>query len=1140
MSKTKKIFLTLLTGAISLSAVYYGALIAIPNVVDLNKYKEQVSKQIETQTGFKVSCEDISFMKSLSPYLKIKMYHTIVLYPDDEIFIKLKNADLKVKIFPLIFKKIVIKDAKLTRPIINITLYKDLTTSLDKYINAQEPVLAGNYFLNSIISDTLCENYKIKFNDESINKTFYLEGNELVLKDIKLNDKAHLVLKGALYENKTEYLKYDLDLISTLTPKKKKFAFSPFKAIYDSDIKGEITGVLKYEKNNNLIGNISINNLYLKAEDTILSNNNATVIFKGEEAQIKSELHTSKTDIAKLEGKYNYGRKKYIELNANAKNVNLKNLYKLVSEVSKGLNIPNKYDGINITGLANADFSISSDFKKLKSSGTCEIKNTKIIYEKLPYKVENINANINFANNNINIENASLKVNTTPIKLTGKIDEHVNADLTASSENLDLKTITSIFLKDKEIPVNIVKGKLDFTSQITGNIEKTLNAKNLITIKDLKITDKKTNIPITSAKTTINADLTKTKYNGTIKLENLKTIYDKKQIEAPEFTVTFNEKDLKIPENQIKIINSPIQIKGEVKNYQTEPKINAEFSGKLSSFDAEKFVSEYIKQPHKAVGNLPVSGTITTQGNNTHIKMQLSADKNNYLSYTVIGELLNKPSVITFDGELNNKTLTIKELSLKENTQSKQNNINKIINISGQVINPAEPVLKNLRVQIPNTITASSNFLGGEDFSLNADLTLNNSINNPSVSGSAKIFYYNIKKYLTSIKNADISLSSQNIRVIAPDIQINTSKINLIADIAPEIKNNLIINNAQLNCSNLDLNSLYPIFEKNSNTLSNQMPTVKKGTATINNFQVLDLKAKDISNDFTIDKNILSIKNISGRAYGGSISGNINLDIPHNHLEIMLNGKNISMNESLYDLCKLSDNISGMADFNSNLSLLIGDYNSVIKSLNGKVDFKSVNGRMGTLGKFEHYLYAQNILYHGLLNTTLNRIAAALEKDNTAHYKYSEGGVLFQNGYMISNGIKTTGKDMSLYVTGRHNLLSNQANLDIYGRISDEIKNKLGQFGNVSISDLLSSPSQKRNDILIVNKEIIEKIPDLYNRAGGKTNTFKVNIFGDINSVNAINSFVWILPKEEPQQIIEQQEQEEKLPDFSDLQTESL
>ena len=80
-------------------------------------------------------------------------------------------------------------------------------------------------------------------------------------------------------------------------------------------------------------------------------------------------------------------------------------------------------------------------------------------------------------------------------------------------------------------------------------------------------------------------------------------------------------------------------------------------------------------------------------------------------------------------------------------------------------------------------------------------------------------------------------------------------------------------------------------------------------------------------------------------------------------------------------------------------------------------------------------------MYHGLINTTLNRIADALTKDNTAHYRFADGSVLFQNGYMITSSIKTTGTDMSLYVTGRHNLLTNQVNIDIYGRISDEIKN---------------------------------------------------------------------------------------------------
>ena len=65
---------------------------------------------------------------------------------------------------------------------------------------------------------------------------------------------------------------------------------------------------------------------------------------------------------------------------------------------------------------------------------------------------------------------------------------------------------------------------------------------------------------------------------------------------------------------------------------------------------------------------------------------------------------------------------------------------------------------------------------------------------------------------------------------------------------------------------------------------------------------------------------------------------------------------------------------------------------------------------------------------------------------------------------------------------------------------------------------------------MLVNKNIIDRIPDLYNKSVEKTNTFKVNIYGGINSLNAINSFMWLFPKEE---ILKQQQ--EKLPDFSDM-----
>ena len=132
--------MAVLIGAVSFTVLYYAALFSLPNIIDLNKYKDDVAVEIEKQTGFKVSCENIEFKRTLTPYLKINMYHTLVLYPDNQEFLKLKNSELKVKILPLIFKKIVIKDAKFTRPIINVTLYKDFSTSLEKYFNSEENI----------------------------------------------------------------------------------------------------------------------------------------------------------------------------------------------------------------------------------------------------------------------------------------------------------------------------------------------------------------------------------------------------------------------------------------------------------------------------------------------------------------------------------------------------------------------------------------------------------------------------------------------------------------------------------------------------------------------------------------------------------------------------------------------------------------------------------------------------------------------------------------------------------------------------------------------------------------------------------------------------------------------------------------
>ena len=339
------------------------------------------------------------------------------------------------------------------------------------------------------------------------------------------------------------------------------------------------------------------------------------------------------------------------------------------------------------------------------------------------------------------------------------------------------------------------------------------------------------------------------------------------------------------------------------------------------------------------------------------------------------------------------------------------------------------------------------------------------------------------------------------------------------------------------------------MIKENTNPFANSKITVNKGIATINNFQVLDLKAKDISSDFSIEDNILKVKNISAKAYNGTITGDFNYDLPHGELYVMLKGKNVDLKSSLYDLCKIEDNLAGSADFTSNIGLTTGEYKNVLKSLNGQVDFKSYNGQMGTLGKFEYYLYAQNILYYGFMKANLNRIAEAITKTNTSQYNVAEGRFFLQNGYLITDNIKTQGHDMSLYLKGRHNLLSNQANIDIYGRISNEITSKLGNFGEVTIADLMnSSKSKYQKNVMAIQSEIAEKIPPLYNAYTDKTNMFKVNIFGNLDALNAINSFMWIIPEKQvdklqqqdtvKEDVIKQPEKENEqnnLPDFSDI-----
>ena len=115
----------------------------------------------------------------------------------------------------------------------------------------------------------------------------------------------------------------------------------------------------------------------------------------------------------------------------------------------------------------------------------------------------------------------------------------------------------------------------------------------------------------------------------------------------------------------------------------------------------------------------------------------------------IIKELLNKQSILNIDALIKDKDITIKDISLIEDVAQKNEPRMKL---AGQIINEKEPIFKNFRIQIPDVISASMNFLGGEEISFVGDIVVNDTLKNLDIKGNIKVYSYIIKKLYTAVK----------------------------------------------------------------------------------------------------------------------------------------------------------------------------------------------------------------------------------------------------------------------------------------------------------------------------------------------------------------------------------------------------
>ena len=1056
--------------------------------IDATRFVPQVEKQFEQDLGVKIHVERLIFQ--FGPSLKIKAPVMHLMYQDGQKFGQLDNVKFFVP-WSTLFKD----DVALKRIFADKFIVK--TTSSDKYLpQLLEKLNSKEYDMYPNIQ---IKNYNIGYKDNNINKSYTLIGNNLEM--IKLNSykNVKLVSDGEFLINDKDYIKYNVILTPNIDCEKNfksQLSFTEFaQQVENIDFHSDIMADLKIYTNNDeeilISGFANIDNISVLDKEKKNPKSFIYLTFLGNKTGILSNIYATQDKKIYAQGVINNSKKPEIDLKVKTDEIKLSDVYnkiKLFVDCSK-------YKVINtIDGTMLADFTVKGDLNKIKSNGFLKIKNAEIKAGSLSFK--DINADVDFSNNIISITNAVGYVNSAPIVLRGKFNKNLDLELLMSK--VQLKHL----LPDSS---GIENGIISLDAKINGTLDNIIHKEN-VQIENFKATKNKNTLTFDTLKVDTNKENVAYISNVICKPELTE------KIKMPLLKIIINENYLKIPETNIFMPNSKIQAKAEVTDYNTS---NFIFSSSFNGFVNSKDLSGISKVSAIYPVKLNISGTKETQ----NIEGQVQIIK---------ALLLNEPSLLNLNAKIENNTVKIDDLSLSAFNDNFNNNLklnlknNKKIIITGNIENPVQPVLKNIRIYIPQTVNLTFNDIIAQ---LKCDMFINGSISNPEIVGqiSAQSLIVQFMQLVANNITADFN---KNIAVInAPVIKIGDMSAGLNTTISTDFSKELLVKNINIKSKYLNTDTILMYKDKLISTFPINVSEGKLYSERVSaSLYNSPLYMSAFNSDFSVYNNIIKLNNISTELYNGKLGGQIEYNLKQDQFDSHIQGRGVSAAPVFDIITPKKDSVSGIMDFDLALNgnLLSKD------SLNGNIKFQVHNGHMGTLGKLEHLLYAQNVIADNMLRTSLSVVTKAITLKDTGLFKYLRGDIELKNGIANIKMLQSQGPLMSLYIKGQYYPSTDYAKLVVLGRLSDEIITGLGSFGEFSYNKLLIMLTGEDNS-LNIKVDDIEKLPQLPMK---NTKEFRSVINGILEKPSSVISFNWISYSQKSLKQKEVPMTNEKLPDF--------
>ena len=1167
-----KIFKKLLIIFTSVILIVYGIFfIVVYSFGNLNSYKNNFQKIVKETSGLDIDFNSAKLTPTIKVEIKLDINNLTLKYPDDKKFVSVDKIGVKIPVLPIILGDIKLSEIKIIKPEADFSLTKsgdiDLLKYLEPYLektqnSEQENVqysLPKYFKISTNMPDVKISNYTVGIFDENINQNVLIKGDNLNIVKFDLAKGIKILTKGQLKTENQTFADYDF-AIETFFPKSIKTEkqnsqttfVDPFKSMIKYGFYTNILADLKISESKtdgvNIKGNLDLKELNLKHNITNTKGTYVKMKFDKNTVSSDAELFLSSSQKAKIIADLKYGTKNSIEADIKSNQLDLVHFINIAEALCNTLGMDNDFNLLKVKGYISSNFSVKSDFKKLESNGHIYLKEGQITHKSFPANVSNISSDINLNNNKISITNTKALVNGQPVNVSGIITQNADCDLTINSNNLSLPGLFEIFA-DKSLKniYKITSGILDFDVIIKGKLDK-LMPKADIKISNLNLTDKINHYTANVPNIDVKADTDLKTYGGTITLGTTKVALKDFGISAlaKNLKINFDDKDLSINPFDIDIQNSVFKTQGTVKNYAKNMSYDISTKGNMNTQIIMNFIPKEFLSMISNKGTLPVIANIKGDSSAISINADITANANNYITPIHITQLMGKPSTLKADVQIKGNDLIINNLSL--------DNLNThFADIKGQILSYSgkDPVFKNLKINTPNSFSFSIPDLANSLITLTCDLTLGGSMNNPSVLGNINISKLAVPSFKLTGENIAINMIKSLVKVTSNNIKLADSDIQFNMDAKNSFSKIFTIDNLIVTSNNFDLGKVLTVMSEmpqNSNAPGTDFPLViKSGHGNIKNFKMDAISTQNTSADFTMADNTLYLNNIKTTAYKGIVEGNLNYNLQYLRLKAKIKGQNLNANETVTAFLGLKDQMIGNLNFNANVTMSGSEFKQQMQTLKGSTSFVILDGQMGSLGKFEHFLYAQNLLSQSFVKTSIGSIASSLAPKNTGKFTKISGDIGLSNGWAQIVQVTSSGPNMSLYLTGKFNLLNNYANIDILGKISKEVANSLGIVSDLSLDKLTASITSKLGTTVnkmisgynvVVSKENLDKIPALSSGTTEGTRSFKVKIDGNIESLSAVKSFMWLMNETEAEakkkELIENSQILNKMPNLKE------